>query len=269
MLHCRVAAVGIQAARDTSAGIDSMKLILLGTAGYHPSDARQTACLMLPEVGVVLDAGTSFYRVRDYLCTDELDVFVTHSHLDHVVGITYLFDVLREKSVRRVTVHGAADKLAAIEQHLLSESLFPVRLPCEFRPLVDREPLAHGGQLTHFPVKHPGGAVGFRLDWPGHSLAYVTDTTASASAAYVEAVRGVDLLVHECNFTDEHAELATKWGHSSTSGVAELALAAGVNRLILVHLDPMASGDDPVRLATAQKIFPATAVGLDRMAVAF
>ena len=72
-----------------------MKLQLLGTAGYHPNDQRQTACLMLPEVGVVLDAGTAFYRVRDYLCTDELDIFLTHAHLDHVVGITYLFDVLR------------------------------------------------------------------------------------------------------------------------------------------------------------------------------
>ncbi len=246
-----------------------MKLILLGTAGYHPSDARQTACLMLPEVGVVLDAGTSFYRVRDYLCTDELDVFVTHAHLDHVVGITFLFDVLREKKIRRVTVHGAADKLAAIETHLLAEALFPVRLPCEFRPLIDCEPLPRGGRLSPFPVEHPGGAVGFRLEWPGHSMAYVTDTTATESAAYADAIRGVDLLVHECNFTDEHAELAAKWGHSSTSGVAKLARETGVGRLILVHFDPMASGADPVGLAIAQEIFPATAVGFDRMPVEF
>jgi len=246
-----------------------MKLILLGTAGYHPSDARQTACLMLPEVGVVLDAGTGFYRSRDYLCTDELDIFVTHAHLDHVVGITYLFDVLREKNVRRVTVHGAAEKLAAIEMHLLDEALFPVRLPCEFRPLGKSEPLTGGGRLTHFAVDHPGGAIGFRLDWPGHSLAYVTDTTATESAVYLEAIRGVDLLVHECNFSDARADLAAQFGHSSTSSVARLARAASVGRLILVHLDPMAEASDPVQLATAQKIFPATALGFDRMAVEF
>ena len=30
-----------------------MKLLLLGTSGYHPSEQRQTACLMLPEVGFI------------------------------------------------------------------------------------------------------------------------------------------------------------------------------------------------------------------------
>ena len=73
-----------------------MKLVLLGTSGYHPSDRRQTACLMLPELGVVFDAGTAMYRVADHLCTDTLEVFLTHAHLDHVLGLTFMFDVVPE-----------------------------------------------------------------------------------------------------------------------------------------------------------------------------
>ena len=73
----------------------AMKLVLLGTAGYHPSDQRQTACLMLPEQGIVLDAGTGHVSGGDFLMTDRLDIFLTHSHLDHIVGLTYLFDVIR------------------------------------------------------------------------------------------------------------------------------------------------------------------------------
>ena len=42
-----------------------MKILLLGTAGYHPSETRHTACVMLPEAGIVLDAGTGFFRVRE------------------------------------------------------------------------------------------------------------------------------------------------------------------------------------------------------------
>ena len=42
-----------------------MRLVLLGTTGYHANDRRQTACLMLPEVGVVFDAGSGFYRVSE------------------------------------------------------------------------------------------------------------------------------------------------------------------------------------------------------------
>lgn len=246
-----------------------MKLILLGTAGYHPSDRRQTACLMLPEVGVVLDAGSGFYRVREYLQTDDLDVFVTHAHLDHVVGITYLFDVTRDRAMQRVTVHGEADKIAAIETHLLHESLFPARPPCDFRPLAEVTSLAAGGRLTHFPLEHPGGAIGFRLDWPGHSLAYVTDTTASTQAPYREHVRGVDLLVHECNFADHDAELAKSWGHSSASAVANVAREAAVGRLLLVHVDPRTDEPGAQALTAPTEIFPATSWGVDRMELEF
>ena len=67
-----------------------MKLILLGTSGYHPSDRRHTPCLAIPSCGVVLDAGTGMYRLGRYLKTDELDIFLTHAHLDHVIGLSYL-----------------------------------------------------------------------------------------------------------------------------------------------------------------------------------
>ncbi len=51
-----------------------MQVVLLGTGGYHPSELRHTACVMLPELGIVFDAGTSFFRVRELLCTSNLDV---------------------------------------------------------------------------------------------------------------------------------------------------------------------------------------------------
>jgi ribonuclease BN (tRNA processing enzyme) len=245
-----------------------MKLHLLGTGGYHPSDRRQTACLMLPEVGVVLDAGTGFYRVGERLCTDELDIFLTHAHLDHVVGVTYLFDVIRARPVRRITLHAEAEKLAAVREHLLHPALFPATPPCEFRELAAEVPLPLGGRLTHFAVEHPGGAVGFRLEWPDRSMAYVTDTTASSAAEYLESIRGVDLLVHECNFADEQAGLAAKWGHSSLSEVARLAAAAEVGRLVLAHLDPMAA-EPPLDLDAARKIFAQTTLARDGQLVVF
>jgi len=246
-----------------------MKLILLGTTGYHPNERRHTPCLLIPECGVMLDAGTATFRAGRYLKTPQLDVFLTHAHLDHVVGLTYLFSVLREHPLEAVRVHGEAEKLQAVREHLFAEALFPVLPPCQFVPLAAHVPLPGGGRLTHFPLAHHGGSVGYRLDWPGHSLAYVTDTTAAPDAGYLEKIRGVRLLVHECYFPDAMAEWAQKTGHSHTTPVAELARAAGVGRLVLVHLDPCAAEPDPIGLDVARAIFPNTDLGEDLMELEF
>lgn len=246
-----------------------MLLHLLGTTGYHPNDRRQTACFMLPELGVVLDAGTGMYRVRDLLATDHLDIFLTHAHLDHVVGLTFLFDVLWEKNVQRVHVHGEAAKLAEIERHLFSEALFPVQPPFDWRPLQPAVDLPGGGKLTYFPLKHPGGSVGYRLDWPEASLAYVTDTTAAADADYVEKIQGVDVLLHECYFPDGWEEKAELTGHSCISPVAQVAAAADVGLLVLVHVAPLSEADDPLGVDAAREIFPAIEIGEDGTTIEF
>jgi ribonuclease Z len=246
-----------------------MQLLLLGTAGYHPCETRHTACLLLPGCGVMLDAGTATFRVAGRLRTDELDIFLTHAHLDHVIGLTYLFSMRYLHPLRRVTVHGEAEKLAAIDEHIFSERLFPARPPFECRPLDGPAALAGGGTLRYFPLEHQGGSVGYRLDWPGHSMAYVTDTTADPAADYVAEIRGVDLLVHECYLADDQADWARKVGHSHTTPVAEVARRAGVGRLLLTHINPLADGPDPVDLGVARAIFPRTQIAADLMEVDF
>jgi ribonuclease Z len=246
-----------------------MRLVLLGTTGYHPNDRRHTPCMVVPEHGIVFDAGTAMYRLARYLETPEIDIFLTHCHLDHVVGLSYLFDVLYEHPLRRVTVHGDPRKLAAIDEHLFAEALFPKKPPFESRPLAREIKFPGGGLLVHFPLRHQGGSIGFRLDWPGHSMAYVTDTVASPEASYVQQIRGVDLLVHECYFPDNVADWAAKTGHSHTTPVAQVAREAGVGRLVLVHLNPMSIADDPIGLDVARAIFPHTELGEDLMELEF
>ena len=247
----------------------AMRLAMLGTGGYYPSETRHTACMMLPAEGIVLDAGTGMFRLPRYLQTDQLDIFLTHAHLDHVVGLTYLVGILHGRALAGVTIHGQADKLAAIQEHLFSEYIFPVQPTWTFRPLDDETQLPGAGRLTCFPLDHPGGSVGYRLDWPGHSMAYVTDTTAGADCDYQRHIGGVDLLLHECNFTDAQAALAATTGHSCTTPVATLARQAAVGRLVLVHVDPTVEGPDPVGLDAARAIFPATDLAADGMELDF
>lgn len=235
-----------------------MRLHFLGTTGYHPNGRRQTACLMIPEVGVILDAGTGMFRARDLLETSELSIFLTHVHLDHSIGLTFLFDVLHERSVESVAAYVEPAKLAAIREHLFHELLFPLLPPLEFRPLHPGQPvpLDRGGRLTPFALEHPGGSLGFRLDWPGHSLAYVTDTTADLRAAYVSRIESVDLLVHECYFPDGFEDRARLTGHSCLTPVAEVARQARVQRLALVHTNPLDLQSQTLDVADARRIFP-------------
>ena len=252
-----------------------MKLVLLGTTGYHPSEKRHTPCFLLPECGVMFDAGTAMFRAPQFLETPELDIFLSHVHIDHVVGLTYLLNVMRQHEFDRVTVHGDPAKLDALEEHLFSEFLFPKKPPYEARPLEGDVAVGLGGTLTHFPMEHQGGSIGFRIDWPESStapkcsMAYVTDTTASPEADYVDHIHRVDILLHECYFPDERAEWAQMTGHSHTTPVAQVAAKAEVGRLVLVHMNPVATEDDPIGLDTARAIFPATELGEDLTIVEF
>lgn len=246
-----------------------MKLVLLGTGGYFPTSRRQTACLMLPEVGVVLDAGSGMCAIGEYLKTDHLDIFLTHAHLDHVAGLTYLVNLLPPEVLARTMVHGDGTKLDAVREHLFAEAIFPLAPTFRFLPLHGSCSVDGGGTLEHFPLQHPGGSLGFRLDWPGHSMAYVTDTTAFVAASYVEHIRGVELLVHESYFVDETNDMAANTGHSSLLAVAEIAAAANVGRLVVVHIDPQIEDESKFNMNAARRIFPKTEIGADGLELVF
>ena len=98
-------------------------------------------------------------------------------------------------------------------------------------------------------------------------MAYITDTTAPGD--YIEFIRDVDLLIHECYFPDGMQEWAAKTGHSHTSAVAQMAKDANVKQLYLVHIDPQRPADDPVGLKLARSIFSDTHLAEDRMEIEF
>ena len=85
-----------------------MRLLPLGTNGYIPSQGRQTMSFLVADDGgaLVLDAGSGLARLlepaaqRMLAGVERLDVVLTHYHLDHVVGLSYLPGVARDRPVR-------------------------------------------------------------------------------------------------------------------------------------------------------------------------
>lgn len=231
-------------------------LHILGSAGYHPNEHRHTTCLALPELGLVLDAGTGFFRLRGLLPrwpSPTVDVLLSHAHIDHVVGLTFFIDVAWPEArgrgplpaggvtaalTHRFQVHGAPAHLDAVATRLFDGPLFP--LPCPFR----RHPVMPEFRLGDATIRtialpHPGGSTGYRIAHPGlrGDLVFITDTRAPKVP--LEFVRGAGTLVHEANFTDDLQPIAEASGHSTAGEVRALARAAGVARTILIHHNPL------------------------------
>lgn len=70
-----------------------MRCQFLGTAGWYPTGAQETSCVVLDSHGtnIVLDAGTGVRRLVDQDLADRrLDILLSHFHLDHLIGLSYL-----------------------------------------------------------------------------------------------------------------------------------------------------------------------------------
>jgi ribonuclease BN (tRNA processing enzyme) len=98
-------------------------------------------------------------------------------------------------------------------------------------------------------VPHVGNTLGFRVDWHGRSVAYLSDHqqpfdgSMRASDGALDLVRGVDLLIHDAQYTPDEFRQKFNWGHCTVDYAVWLAAEAGVRRLALFHHDPVRHDD--------------------------
>jgi ribonuclease BN (tRNA processing enzyme) len=254
-------------------GEDHMDVTLLGTNGWMPRGSRETTCFAVRSgtTLVVFDAGTGLRRLLDpehaglLEGAGEVQLFLSHYHLDHVCGLAYLSGVLPG---RDVVLRPPAEEMTGVDPYAAVAEL--VRRPYNPTDLADMknvrvEPARRGENevgghtLRVRPQQHTDTSVSFRLD---DELVIATDTKVDPDS--VEFAAGAGLWLHESWYwagdpaLDDMPEglRAGYAAHSEATGVAGLAAEAGVGRLILVHLNPIAGEASlaPMR-AAAQSVF--------------
>ena len=262
---------------------DRIQLTFWGVHGTLPVPGSATVryggntncvSLMLARGGLlVFDAGTGIKVLSDQLIhygiPKDIRIFISHPHWDHINGLPFFGPLYRQGHHIRIwgPAHGSIGMRELIAGQM-DGVYFPINIKTfaaavNFRDLHEETIEIDAIQIRTMLLKHPGFCLGYRLDYRGRSVCYMTDheiyPTATAQhdpqylAKITDFVQGADALITDCTYAD--AEYLTKvgWGHSAVSSVVAWAHEARVKTLYLYHHDP-SQNDQAIdaKLALAQ-----------------
>lgn len=272
-----------------------MQVHLFGVRGSIPVPGPDhlryggnTSCVGVSADGelprLLLDFGTgvrNFCRVleeRPFAGT----VLLGHLHWDHILGLPFFPPA--DVPEGRVSLHLPAqgDPVAALEGPM-SPPAFPIsptalRGDWSFHSLEPGEHQFEGFRVLARDIPHGGGRTfGYRIDDGTHSVAYLSDHSPTALGpgpdgigeyhpAAMELAAGVDLLIHDSQYTREEFATRTDWGHCVWEYPIALAAAAGSRRVLLTHHEP--GHDDAFLDAIARGLPPHVSFAVEGTVVA-
>jgi ribonuclease BN (tRNA processing enzyme) len=247
-------------------------LTILGGGGWFPANGRHTATALLRNgtQAIMIDSGTGVARLveRPELLegVETLDIVLSHFHLDHIAGLAYLpaLDLCDQ-----TRVWGPGELLYGcptfeVLDRLTHEPVHPV--PLEQQDIEVRDIPGFELELAGMDValrrqdRHTAPTLAFRFD---DQLTWITDTAYDPDSAAFAA--GCQLLAHEAWFTSDNPRNETI--HSSATQAARVAVDAGVERLLLIHLPPFNESVEDIVLE-AQATAPLAESAAEGMGVA-
>jgi phosphoribosyl 1,2-cyclic phosphodiesterase len=226
------------------------------TAGpEYQATGGNTACVEIRCGAHVLlfDAGTGVRKAGIALAREGLaafDIFLSHSHYDHIIGLPFfapLFDAQAHCTIWSGHAPGVITTRQVVEE-LLRTPFFPAG-PSMFRASTAYKDFkagdvirpAAGITIDTAQLDHPGGVIGYRVEFGGSAVAYLTDTGTRSEAANEAALRlanAADMVIYDCMYTEEESLDRTEFGHSTWKQGADLCRAAKARRLAMFHHAP-------------------------------
>jgi phosphoribosyl 1,2-cyclic phosphodiesterase len=257
----------------------TLRMRFWGTRGSIPSPGAATVryggntpCVELRTVTdrlVVLDAGTGIRELGRALLESSNgkpirgDLFLTHAHWDHIQGIPFFGPIFNEGNEFNIW---RSTRLAGTVDRVVKEQMSPVVFPVSFDQVGATIHFCEVGQGLHqgdgyqvqaIPVRHPGGALGYRFfgsEVAEGGLVYISDNELGVGGGddsapdwrneLVGFIRGADVLVHDTMYTKAEYQRHQGWGHSTYEEAVDLALESEVATLVLFHHRPERSDDE-------------------------
>jgi phosphoribosyl 1,2-cyclic phosphodiesterase len=214
-----------------------------------------TACVEVccGERLLVFDAGTGLRLLGNALAqTDDVraEIFLSHCHIDHIAGLPFFAPAYRPANQIGVWAGNLLPErtLSQVARTVMSEPLFPGAAGMFKADITFHD--FHPGQVLHpepdialrtAPLNHPGRATGYRVEFRGRAVAYITDTEhrpGKLDENVMALAEGADLMIYDGNFTDDEFETRVGWGHSTWQEGVRILAAAGAKRLAVFHHDP-------------------------------
>ncbi|MCA1783902.1 MAG: MBL fold metallo-hydrolase [Dermatophilaceae bacterium] len=238
-----------------------MRLTFLGVRGSTPAPGADfvrygghTSCVAVAadadsEPLLVLDAGTGIRLLTGLLAPNAFtgSILISHLHWDHVQGIPFF--AAGDRADARADVYVPAES-GLSGRDLVAKFMSPPSFPITPEGMkgewtftaVEPEPLVvEGFDVVPFEVSHKGGRTfGYRISNATGSFAYVPDhaPAAGVSDAAIEAMRDVDVLIHDAQFLDHERPRAVDYGHATITEALALADRVGARSLVLFHHGP-------------------------------
>jgi phosphoribosyl 1,2-cyclic phosphodiesterase len=213
-----------------------------------------TSCveLLIDGIRIILDAGTGLRELGKRIAKEDNKsayILFSHTHWDHVCGFPFFSPAfIPAFSFKVLAGHLRGGSIKSVLAGQMMKPLFPIplgfmRASMTFEDFVPGSSFSLGPDITvrTAALNHPDNATGYRIEHQGRSFCYVTDTEhvpGHPDEAIIDLIRGADVVVYDCTYSDEEFPRFVTWGHSTWQEGVRLCRAAGAKHLVLFHHDP-------------------------------
>ncbi|UCC87268.1 MAG: response regulator [Anaerolineales bacterium] len=255
-----------------------MRIRFWGTRGSIPTPGPSTtryggntSCIELrTDDGTlfILDCGTGLRLLGQRLQQEPQpivgNILLSHTHWDHTQGFAFFEPVFQEGNKFTIfAVSGVDRSLSEVLAGQMDYLYFPLTLDELQTSIIFKEIGEEAFNVGDVQVRtqflnHTVLTLGFRITVGGATVVYAADHEPFSTNLYragvdnpslddiihagdrrhVEFLAGADLVIHDGQYTNAEYVNKRNWGHSAVEYVLDVAMAANVKQVVLIHHDP-------------------------------